>query len=655
MKKIFSLFAAVLFAGSMMAGVITLDPATQTPQTTETDIALTINGIAISYHGTLNAAGETSPADFRVFGGQKLTLSASVNITKVVIAGKANKASFTLSSDKGTVTTGASYADVTEKAELNDPLVVVENINAKTVNLTCGKQLRAYKIEVTIDGESSEGGEQGGGEGGNPDPVVTPADTLTCAEAAEQALAGKTDEVIIKGYVTEMVEEWSSFKNVSFWMADTKGGENTFEAFRVKCETAAEAPTVGALVWVKGNLTKYTKNDVTIPETKAGGTFGILAKGEEVAPAQNLGAKTISEFLELKNTKDTCILTGIVSNIANAEYGNFDLTDESGTVYVYGLLTADGQSKQFASMGIAAGDTLTCKALYNEYNGAPQAKNAIFVSVKKAPVEMIPVVINEGVVYFDYVADEGWWQISGENEDYYVSLSNGAEVSQVSGTYDIEDLDPEYSYIYVNEGGEYIDLVSGSITMNVDETGVVTALGLVVGSDGNSYDLTIVYYEPEAQATVNITADGQAAFDSEEQMAQVIIETEEGLQIVLVMDAEQIAGNYDEGDLYFNYSVVANESEDLYTYIYTATIQIVSAGPDLSSSDGQQGAGKYTMTADLLCYNNVLYHISSILTEASVAVDNTTVASQFLKAIENGTVVIEKNNVRYNVNGQTIR
>lgn len=652
MKKIFSLFAAVLFAGSMLADVVTLDPATQTPQTTETDINLTIQGIGVAYHGTLNAASEnngvTTPADFRVFASQTLKLSSATNkIEKVVIAGKAQKVPFTLSADKGTVTTGSSYAEVTEKATLADPLVVVENIGANSVTLSVTKQMRVYKIEVTL-GEASQGG-------GDPDPVVTPADTLTCAEAAEQALAGKTDEVIIKGYVTEMVEEWSSFKNVSFWMADTKGGENTFEAFRVKCETAAEAPTVGALVWVKGNLTKYTKNDVTIPETKAGGTFGILAKGEEVAPAQNLGAKTISEFLELKNTKDTCILTGIVSNIANAEYGNFDLTDESGTVYVYGLLTADGQSKQFASMGIAAGDTLTCKALYNEYNGAPQAKNAIFVSVKKAPVEMIPVVINEGVVYFDYVADEGWWQISGENEDYYVSLSNGAEVSQVSGTYDIEDLDPEYSYIYVNEGGEYIDLVSGSITMNVDETGVVTALGLVVGSDGNSYDLTIVYYEPEARATVNITADGLAAFDSEEQMAQVIIETEEGLQIVLVMDAEQIAGNYDEGDLYFNYSVVANESEDLYTYIYTATIQIVSAGPDLSSSDGQSGAGKYTMTADLLCYNNVLYHISSILTEASVAVDNTTVASQFLKAIENGTVVIEKNNVRYNVNGQTIR
>ena len=407
MKKIFSFLAAVLFAGSMMADVVTLDPATQTPQTTETDINLTIQGIGVAYHGTLNAASEnngvTTPADFRVFASQTLKLSSATNkIEKVVIAGKAHKVPFTLSADKGTVTTGSSYAEVTEKATLADPLVVVENIGANSVTLSVTKQMRVYKIEVTL-GEASQGG-------GDPDPVVTPADTLTCAEAAEQALAGKTDEVIIKGYVTEMVEEWSSFKNVSFWMSDTKGGANTFEAYRVKCETAAEAPTVGALVWVKGNLTKYTKNDVTIPETKAGGTFGILAKGEEVAPAQNLGAKTISEFLELKNTKDTCILTGIVSNIANAEYGNFDLIDATDTVYVYGLLTPAGESKKFAELGVAENDTLTVLAIYNEYNGNPQAKNAIFVEVKKYVEPIEPVVEPAAMITFgDSAVEKGTW------------------------------------------------------------------------------------------------------------------------------------------------------------------------------------------------------------------------------------------------------
>lgn len=645
MKKIFSLFAAVLFAGSMLADAVTLDPSTQTPQTSETDINLTINGIGIAYHGTLNAASEnngtTYPADFRVFAGQTLKLSSATNkIEKVVIAGKAQKAGFTLSVDKGTITTGASYADVTEKGTLEDPLIVVENIGNNSVTLTCGKQIRAYKIQVTL-GEASQGG---GGE----EPPVVEADTLTCAQAAEQALAGKTDEVVIKGYVTEMVEEWSTFKNVSFWMSDTKGGANTFEAYRVKCETAAEAPTVGALVWVKGNLTKYTKNGTDIPETKAGGTFGILAKGEEVAPAQNLGPKTIGEFLSLKNKKDTCILTGVVSNIVSTEYGNFDLTDESGSVYVYGLLTPAGESKKFATLGVAAGDTLTLKALYNEYNGAGQVKNGIFVSVKKAPVETISIVINEGVIYTDAVASYGWWQISGETDEYYVSLSNGNEITKAAGTYTVDDLDSEYSYIYNYATEEYIDLESGSLTLTVSAEGVVTVAGQFVGSDGNTYDLQIVYVEPEAKSTVTLAMVGDYSLEQDDEesgvYASIIGEAEDGTGLQLVFDVEDLAGNYSEEDLYFNYSYIIEAETEAYIYIYKATIKIVAAGE-----------GMYTLTADLLCYNNTLYKITLSLVEYLDGIENTTVAGKALKAIKEGTVVIEKSNVLYNVNGQTIR
>ena len=639
MKKFFSFFAAVLFAGSMMADVVTLDPATQTPQTTETDINITVNGIGVAYHGTLNAAaevnGQQQPADFRVFASQTLKLSSATNkIEKVVIAGYCKKG-FTLSADKGTVSTGASYADETTKAELTDPLIVVENIGNNSVTLTCGKQIRAYKIEVTL-GEASEGG----------DPVVvTPADTLTCAQAAEQALAGKTDEVIIKGYVTEMVEEWSSFKNVSFWMSDTKGGANTFEAFRVKCETAAEAPTPGALVWVKGKLTKYTKNGTDIPETTQGGTFGILAKGEEVAPPQNLGAKTIAEFLQLKNKRDTCILTGVVANIVSTEYGNFDLCDENDTVYVYGLLTAAGESKKFASLGVVAGDTLTLKAIYNEYNGNPQVKNGIFVSVKKAPVVKIEVTITEGVVFTDAVEAEGWWQISGENDDYYVSLSNGNEVTKVAGKYTVDDLDAEYSFIYDYAIEDYIDLVSGSVEVVVADNGDVGVDGEFVGSDGNTYVLGIVYTEPTAKTTKNLVCEGVYEIDDEGDL-ELYGEAADGSNVTLVIaGASDVVGEFTEEDLYFEYGIVADAETEKEVYIYKATIKIEAADE-----------GLYTLTADLLCYNNTLYKVTMTLEEyVEDALDNTTAASKFMKAIQNGTVVIEKNNALYNINGQTIR
>ena len=101
MKKLFSLFAALLYAGSIFAAVVTLDPSKQTPIPNETDISLTVNGIEIDYHGTLNAANEHNQyADFRVYANNTLKLSAGSNITKVVIAGKANKQGFTLQADK---------------------------------------------------------------------------------------------------------------------------------------------------------------------------------------------------------------------------------------------------------------------------------------------------------------------------------------------------------------------------------------------------------------------------------------------------------------------------------------------------------------------------------------------------------------------------
>jgi hypothetical protein len=66
-------------------------------------------------------------------------------------------------------------------------------------------------------------------------------------------------------------------------------------------------------------------------------------------------------------------------------YGNFDLRDETGKVYIYGLLTADGESKKFIEMNINEGDELTVLAIYAEYNSEPQVNDAIFVSVDRVP------------------------------------------------------------------------------------------------------------------------------------------------------------------------------------------------------------------------------------------------------------------------------
>ena len=128
-------------------GIHTLTPETESETSTEGDYKVVIDGIQLEWHGAY------VKNDFRVFAGKDLTITAGANITKVEIAGKANKDGFTLTANHGTITTGASYEKVTEKADIEDPLIVVEDIDAKSVTLTCSKQLRAYTIRVTLDGE----------------------------------------------------------------------------------------------------------------------------------------------------------------------------------------------------------------------------------------------------------------------------------------------------------------------------------------------------------------------------------------------------------------------------------------------------------------------------------------------------------------------
>ena len=88
---------------------------------------------------------------------------------------------------------------------------------------------------------------------------------------------------------------------------------------------------------------------------------------------------TVAEFLAAEvSTTQWYELTGKVSNIRSGngeKYGNFDLTDDTGTVYVYGLTATkvDKNDQSFASLGIKEGDEITIITLRAAYNGDPQA------------------------------------------------------------------------------------------------------------------------------------------------------------------------------------------------------------------------------------------------------------------------------------------
>ena len=97
----------------------------------------------------------------------------------------------------------------------------------------------------------------------------------------------------------------------------------------------------------------------------------------------DIPTKTVAEFIAAGGTR--CYLEGIVSGLTEGnsmKYGNFDLTDASGTIYVYGCLNGAGESQKFAELGVKNGDKIKVIAdEYELYGGTKdEAKNVQYVS-----------------------------------------------------------------------------------------------------------------------------------------------------------------------------------------------------------------------------------------------------------------------------------
>ncbi len=95
---------------------------------------------------------------------------------------------------------------------------------------------------------------------------------------------------------------------------------------------------------------------------------------------------SVAEFLAAAEdesaTAPMYTLKGTITAVANTSYGNFDLTDDTGTVYIYGLCSPDGATQKYwATSGAKLGDDIVIKTVRTSFNGSAQGKNAWFVEL----------------------------------------------------------------------------------------------------------------------------------------------------------------------------------------------------------------------------------------------------------------------------------
>ena len=210
-------------------------------------------------------------------------------------------------------------------------------------------------------------------------------------------------DVYIKGYVTTIKEQYSAqYGNAQFTISDSKEGGNTFTFYRglflgnKKWEEGNATITEGDEVIICGKVVNYKG---TTPETvqNAAYLYSLNGKteggggggGDTPTPSGDAKAVSVSDFLAAaESTSDWYQLTGTIKNLKDGDqYGNFDIEDATGSVYVYGLLSEKGgEKKKFqelvAAKGIANGKKITIIGNRGAYNGTPQVANAYFVSIE---------------------------------------------------------------------------------------------------------------------------------------------------------------------------------------------------------------------------------------------------------------------------------
>ena len=140
--------------------------------------------------------------------------------------------------------------------------------------------------------------------------------------------------------------------------------------------TVASAYRLDDLMIVAGGTgAELDLSQGTTIDNAGGGDQG----GDEPEQPGDVVKATVAEFLATTDENTIYELTGTIGGSIKEYYGNFDLTDATGTVYIYGLVDSNN-SYIWDSLGLKSGDTITVQGTRTSYNGKVQMKNALYIS-----------------------------------------------------------------------------------------------------------------------------------------------------------------------------------------------------------------------------------------------------------------------------------
>ena len=169
------------------------------------------------------------------------------------------------------------------------------------------------------------------------------------------------------------------------------------EDFKVSLTVKGEGVTVDipeadqSWLSVKGIVTSGTKAEITFhANANAGGarssSIGFTStKGKQsstvTAAVYQLGSIvecSIADFNKAEAGSTVYRLTGVITKVANAKFGNCYIKDATGEAYVFGI----GKMGDFEKKGLKVGDIVTLTGVKVIYNGTHELKDATLEAMK---------------------------------------------------------------------------------------------------------------------------------------------------------------------------------------------------------------------------------------------------------------------------------
>lgn len=206
----------------------------------------------------------------------------------------------------------------------------------------------------------------------------------------------------------------------------------------------------------------------------------------------------ISTCAEVNAAEDgpTFKIKGTITAIENTTYGNMYVTDETGSVYIYGTLY-EGAEKQFSKYGVEVGDIVVVEGPRGSYKGTPQLVNATILAIEKSLIkvesvdpETAELPIEGGILTVTLTAKgDGVEVVIPEENKSWISVS-GMNVSGTSAVVSFNiaenaggDRSSELSFKTTKSGKEYTAVTSFSQKGAIIEA---TAAEINAAADGDT-------------------------------------------------------------------------------------------------------------------------------------------------------------------------